>query len=75
MLIEIFKQGPDAPNAFDVLVSEDGHMAYMTDRPQRAHLRIVVDTPQKHINTSAANGLFRIIHSYGECTVRFVGFE
>jgi hypothetical protein len=34
-----------------------------------------VHTPQKHINTNAASGLFRIIHSYGECTVRVIGFE
>jgi hypothetical protein len=75
MLIEIFRQGADAPEIFDVLVSEEGQMSYVTDRLRKAHLRIVVHTPQKHINTNAASGLFRIIHSYGECTVRFIGFE
>jgi len=40
-----------------VLLSEEAQMSYVTDRPRKAHLRIVVHMPQKHINTNAASGL------------------
>jgi hypothetical protein len=59
----------DAPEVFDVLVSEEGQMPYVTDRPRKAHLPIVAHTPQKHLNTRAASDLFRITHSY------VIGFE
>ncbi len=57
MLIEIFRQGQMRPKSSTCWSVKKAQMSYVTDRPRKAHLRIVVHTPQKHINTNGASGL------------------